>query len=403
MSSMLARRFAFWLPIAAGVALAVYVLLRPQPVPVDLVEVARGPLSVTVGDEGVTRVREVFTLSAPVTGRQRRIEFEVGDAVTAGETVVVSIEPIDPGFLDARSQARAEAAVQAAQAALALSRAELRRAETELEFARSELDRLRRLSRASISESALDEADRRVRTQEAVVDEARAQVDVRESELVRARAELIPSSVARLERRECDCIDVTSPVSGTILKILRKSEGVVAAGEALVEIGDPVDLEVVVDLLSSDAVRVQAGQKVLIDAWGGDEVLEGVVRRVEPFGFTRVSALGIEEQRVNVIVDFTGERERWQRLGHGFRVEADIVLWEADDVLKVPLGAMFRYQGQWHVFALEDGVARRQALEIGRRNDTEAEVLDGIEAGSLIVLHPGERVDDGVEVVPREG
>ena len=177
----------------------------------------------------------------------------------------------------------------------------------------------------------------------------------------------------------------------------------VAAGEALVEIGDPVDLEVVVDLLSSDAVRVQAGQTVLIDAWGGDEVLEGVVRRVEPFGFTRVSALGIEEQRVNVIVDFTGERERWQRLGHGFRVEADIVLWEADDVLKVPLGAMFRYQGQWHVFALEDGVARRRALEIGRRNDTEAEVLGGIEAGSLIVLHPGERVDDGVEVVPREG
>jgi HlyD family secretion protein len=338
-----------------------------------------------------------------VTGRQLRIEFEVGDRVMARDTVVARIEPTDPGFLDVRSQAQAEAAVRAAEAALALSRAQLRRAETELEFARAELERVRRLSRSSISESALDEARRRVESQEAVVDEARAQLRVREFELERAQAQLLPTSTAANRRVGCDCIDVRSPVSGTILKVVRKSEGVVNAGEAMAEIGDPANLEVVVDLLSSDAVRVKAGQRVLIEAWGGEETLEGKVRRIEPFGFTKVSALGIEEQRVNVIIDFTGDPDAWERLGHGYRVEAAIVLWQEDDVLKVPLAALFRDDGKWTVFVERGGVAHRRTVEVGRRNDLEAQISAGLEAGETIVLHPGDRVNDGVLVTPREG
>ncbi len=402
MRTTLLKRLLFWTPVAAAVGASVFLLMRPQPVPVDLTSVERGPLRITVGDEGITRVREVFALSAPVTGRQRRIDFDVGDEVVANRTVVVSIEPTDPGFLDVRSAAQAEAAVRAADAALGLARAELRRAETELSFARNELDRAQRLSRSSISESALDDARRRVATQEAVVDEASAQLKVREFELERARAQLLPTSSATRDRESCDCVDVMSPVSGTILRIIRESEGVVAAGEPLVEIGDPADLEIVVDLLSSDVIKVEPGQRVLIDAWGGDEVLDGVVRRIEPFGFTRVSALGIEEQRVNVIVDLAAPREDWRRLGHGFQVEADIVLWQGDNVLKVPLAALFRSGGEWSVFVIEDGLAHRRRVEVGRMNDLEAELLAGLEAGETLILHPGDRVDEGTLVVRRE-
>lgn len=403
MTSTFFRRLAFWTPIVAAVGVGVFLLFQPKPVPVDLAPVERGELRITVGDEGTTRVRDVFAISAPVSGRQRRIEFEVGDEVTAGETVVASIEPTDPGFLDVRSEAQAQAAVRAAEAALGLARAELRRAETELEFARTELNRAQRLSRSSISESAFDESRRRYETQQSLVEEARAQVKIRESQLEQAKAQLMPSSSAAAQREPCDCIDVRSPVSGTILRIVRKSEGVVAAGEPLVEIGDPRDLEIVVDLLSSDAVRVEPGQRVLIDSWGGDHVLEGTVKRVEPFGFTKVSALGIEEQRVNVIVDIAEPKDRWSRLGHGYRVEAGIVLWEASDVLKIPLAALFRDAGEWTVFVADDDIASRRRVSVGRLNDLEAEIVEGLEAGEMIVLHPGERIEDGTLITPRGG
>jgi len=200
---------------------------------------------------------------------------------------------------------------------------------------------------------------------------------------------------------DCDCVSVYAPITGTVLRVLQKSEGVVTASTPLVEVGDPRELEIVVDLLSADAVRVQAGQRVYIEGWGEPEPLNGVVQRVEPFGFTKISALGIEEQRVNVIIDFTDPPEKWQRLGHGYRVEPRIVLWEADDVLKIPLPALFRDGDGWAVFAEQRGRAVLRRVEIGRDNGLEAEVVKGLEPGEHVVLHPSDRVSEGVRLEAR--
>ena len=298
------RRIIFWLPFGLGLAVILVWLLGPRPVPVDFATVDRGLLQVSASDEGETRVKEIYVVSAPVTGLMRRIDLEPGDPVVAAETVVARIEPTDPVVLDVRSEAEARAAVQAASASLELARAEVERAEAELEFARSELERFRGLAeRDTISESALDDAERRERTATAALAESRAQLSVREFELERAEARLLPASAARERRGGCDCIDVHSPVNGRVLRRLQQSEAVVTPGTPLMEIGDPREMEIVVDMLSTEAVLVRPGQAVLIEAWGGAEPLNGRVQRVEPFGFTKVSALGIEEQRVNVIVD----------------------------------------------------------------------------------------------------
>lgn len=403
MVSATTRRVRFWAPFILALALALFWLLRSQPVAVDFATVARGELRVFVSDEGETRVKDVFLVSAPVPGLMRRIELEPGDVVIAPETVIAQIEPSDPEFLDVRSEAEARAAIRAAEAARAHALAELRRAEAELEFAESELRRFEGLAeRRSVSENDLDAARRRARTAAAAVAEARAGLRVRESELERARARLLEPSVARERRADCDCVLVRSPVSGSVLRVITESEGVVESGTPLVEIGNPASLEIVVDLLSTEAVRVEPGQRVLIESWGGQVPLEGVVRRVEPFGFTKISALGVEEQRVNVIIDFTDPPERWQRLGHGYRVEPRIVLWESADVLKLPLSSVFREDGRWTVFVEQDARAVPRTVELGHENGLEAEVLSGLEAGERIVLYPSDRVTAGARIVPRD-
>ncbi len=395
------RRTVLWgvllLLLAAGLVYA----FRPQPVPVDFARVERGPLVVTVDEEGETRVRDVFVLSAPIAGRARRIESEVGDAVVAGETVVVEIEPIDPAFLDVRSKAQAQAAVRTAEAAGVLASAELERAQAELAFADAELKRARRLiPQGTISQRRLDEDERTFKTAKANLATAQAALDMRNAELERARAELLSPLETRGQATGCPCVSVTAPVSGRILRVHHKSAGVVAPGEPLIEIGDPGDLEIVADLLSSDAVKVEAGQRVMIEDWGG-EVLNGRVERVEPYGFTKVSALGIEEQRVNVVIDFADPPERWQRLGHGYRVEARIVLWEGEDVLKVPLNALFRDGDAWAVFVETEGRAEKRQVEPGRQNGLASEIRAGLEAGQRIVLHPSDRVVEGVRLTAR--
>jgi HlyD family secretion protein len=308
----------FWIPSFVALAAVLAWLFRPQPVAVDLASVQRGALQVSVGDEGEMRVRDMFVVSAPVPGLMRRVELEAGDKVIAEETVIARIEPSDPAFLDPRSEAEARAAVRASEAARAHAAAELRRAEAERDFAESELKRYEGLAvRATISQSDLDAARRRARTAAALVEEAIAGLRVRDSELDQARARLLAPG-SKLDRRSgCDCILVRSPVSGGVLRVLTESEGVVSSGTPLVEIGNPQKLEIVTDLLSTDAVKVKPGQRALIDGWGGGRSLEAVVRRVEPYGFTKVSALGVEEQRVNVIVDITDPIELWRRLGHG--------------------------------------------------------------------------------------
>ena len=389
--------------IAVLVAAVLVYAFLPQPVPADLAEVSRGTLRVTVDDEGRTRVKEIYVVSAPVAGRVLRIDRHVGDPVKAGETVLATIQPTAPTFLDLRGKRQAEAAVHAAEAALQLSEAELTRAQADLEFARSDLARARKLASGdTISQKTLDNAKREFKTSEAAVAAAEATLRVKSFDLETARASLIePGSEAAARSDEGCCISVRAPVDGCVLRLVQESEAVIAAGAPLVEIGDPRDLEVVVDLLSRDAVRIREGAEVAIDEWGGEATVKGRVRRIEPTGFTKVSALGIEEQRVNVIIDFTDPPARWQSLGHGYRVEAHIVVWRGAEVLKVPVSALFRHGEAWAVFVLTEGRARLREVMIGHRNSLAAEVLDGLEAGERVVLYPSDRIFDGVAVTAR--
>lgn len=400
--TVIARRLLLWgcvgLLLAAGLVFAFW----PRPIPVDFVTAESGPLVVTVGDEGETRVRDVFVLSAPVTGFMRRIDLDVGDQLVAEVTEIARIEPIDPSFLDVRSAAQAEAAVEAGEAALALAAAEVEMASAELDFADSELKRARRLIRSdTISERALDDAERVFRTKKAALATAQAGLRMREWELEQARAELVSPAVGRQSRDDCECVILTAPVSGQLLRIHQESEAVVTSGQPLVDIGDPVDLEIVVDLLSEDAVKVEAGQRVIIEDWGGRE-LNGRVKRVEPTGFMKVSALGIEEQRVNVIIDFADPPEDWERLGHGYRVEVRVVLWEDEAVLKLPLTALFRQGTAWATFVETGGRATLRPVVLGQRTDLEAQVLEGLEEGERVVLYPSDRVVEGVRLEARQ-
>lgn len=383
-------------------------LFLPRPVPVDVGTATRGPFTVTVEEEGETRVREVYLVSAPISGRVLRIEGEVGDAVAAGETVLARILPTTPGFLDRRTRAERLAAIETAEAALTLARAEVARAEAELDYARAELSRRQPLfDRGHVAEAVLDEARRAVRTQEAALAESEAAVSMRSFELETARAALIdpsaeetPASTGNPDDAPC-CLDLHAPVDGRILRVHHESEATVLAGQPLVELGDPSDLEVVVDLLSQDAVRVSPGDTVEILRWGGDGALAGEVERVEPFGITKVSSLGIEEQRVDVVIRLTDPRNRWARLGHGYRVDARIVLRDEPDALKVPSSALFRAGGTWQVFRVIDGRARSTPVEIGADTGLEAEIVAGLEPGDRVILYPGERVVDGVRVTAR--
>lgn len=382
------------------VGLIVWALL-PQPVPVDLATIKPGPLEVTVEDEGITRVREVYTVSAPIGGKMRRTLREEGEDVVAGETIVAAIEPTEPTFLDVRTQRVNQAAVHAAQAAVDLAEAQIKQAKSQLEFAKSDLRRAEELSAShTISARALEKAKLDVDSAEAGVASAVATLEVRKRELESAKAHMIQPGAPPAPSASC-CVEVRSPINGRVLKIIAKSEQVVPPGAPLLELGDLRDLEIAVDFLSRDAVRIKPGDTARIESWGGDVTLAAKVTRIEPTGFTKVSALGIEEQRVKVILDFTGPPEAWQQLGHGFRVVARVVIWQGEGLL-VPLGALFRQGDSWAVFAEADGRAQRRLIKIAERNLHHARVVDGLNAGDQVVLHPGDRVTDGVRIEPRE-
>jgi len=395
-------RIVLWGGLAVLMAAGLAYSFWPRPVPVDLGAVSRGPLRVTIDDEGETRVKDVYVVSAPLSGRLLRIEQEVGDPVRANETVVATIRPREPALLDVRSHREAEAGVNAADAAMTLASAEQERARAELRFAETELLRKENLAeRGNVSQRALDSARLEVKIRRAAVAAADAALQVKRFDLETARAHLIPpGSSAEAAETPC-CIEVRAPVNGQILRIMRESESVVEAGEPLLEIGDPRQLEIVADLLSSDAMQASVDAPVLIEAWGGGAVLNGRVRRVEPYGFTKVSALGIEEQRVNVIIDFADAPAARARLGHGYRVEVRIVVWQAEDVLRVPLGALFRAGEAWAVFVEGDGRSRLREVAIGHRNSAFAEIVDGLDDGARVVLHPSDRIADGTRIMER--
>lgn len=400
--NMQMRRVVFWAILLLALAAGLLFSFRPQAVVVDMVEVSRGDLVVTVDDEGETRVHDIYVLSAPVTGNMRRIQLHAGDPVTALETIVAEIEPIDPAFLDPRSEAQARADVRAAESAEALARANVDQAKAELDFASREHARAMELiADGTISQRDLDGAERAFRTRRAALATAQAALDVQVFALERARATLVSPTETQARDRDCACIDIRAPVAGRILRVLQQSEGVVAAGAPLVEIGDPRNLEIVVDLLSTDAVKVSPGQRVIIERWGGDTALKGRVRVVEPFAFTKVSALGIEEQRVNVVIDLTSPPGDREKLAHGYQVDARIVLWEGKDTLTLPLLALFRDGQEWAVFVEISGRAELRQVEVGRRSGLQAEVLNGIEEGERVVLHPSDRVLPGVRIAER--
>jgi HlyD family secretion protein len=403
MNSVTRKRMLAW----GGVALVLLVLLgiavAPRPVPVDLVTVERGALRVTLDHEGKTRVHDRFVVSAPVAGQVLRIELEPGDPVVAGKTVMATFEPGVPPLLDVRSRAEAEARVRAARATLDQAQAELSRAQTEQAFAQAQAERTRRLAADGIaSKEALDAAEAEGRGRAEARKAAESAARAAEHELEAARAALVDGGDATggSAAPKRAAITLRAPIDGVVLRRLHESKAVVPAGEPLLELADPADLEIVADYLSTDAVRIRPGMAVLIEQWGGG-TLRGRVQRVEPYGFLKVSALGVEEQRVNVIISFDDPRGAWKALGDGYRVEARTIVWERTDVVKAPTGALFRYGESWAVFAVEAGRARLKRVEVGQRNGLEAELLKGLSPGGLVITHPSDAVRDGVRVTRR--
>jgi HlyD family secretion protein len=392
----LLRNRRLWIA-AIVIAGLVTVAFWPSTVPVETTLVGRGPFLVTVNEEGRTRVRDRYIVAAPVAGRVLRIELEPGDAVHAGD-VVAKLRPEAPTLLDARSRAEALAAVESARAVVGRAKADEQRAKATLAQAERELTRIRNLVAESLATAQqLDAREADVRTAQEQVNAAAFAARSADAEVVRAQARLAPASPDTSSR----VIPVTSPINGVVLKRVRESETIVPAGDPLVEIGDPRQLEIVVDLLSVDAVRVQPGARVLVEQWGGDRSLDARVRRIEPSGFTKISALGVEEQRVNVILEFTDPADAWKALGDGYRVEARIVTWEAPEVLKVSTGALVRAGDQWAVYALNDGRAHQIPVTLGHQNGQEAEITSGIDAGAEVIMHPGDTIAEGVRVEKR--
>lgn len=394
------RRLIVW---GSGLVIATLIVLSllPKPQPADFVTVGRGQLRVSIDEEGETRVRDRFVVSAPHAGRVLRIELEPGDPVTAGETVLATFQPSDPVLLDARARAEAQAQARAAEAALGRARAERDRAQAELRYAESELARYRKLAAEQIvSQERLEQLELTRDTRQKALGAADFTVRAAAHDLDRAKASLVEAQGDGAAGGR-DPIAIRSPVDGVVLRRLRESEAVVPAGEALLEVADPQQLEIVSDLLSTDAVKVRRGQRVLVEQWGGDRALAGTVRRVEPHGFTKISALGVEEQRVNVVIDFDDPREAWDALGDGYRVEIRIVTWEEDEVLTVPTSSLFRHDEGWAVYAVEAGKAALRELTIGRRNGLAAQVLGGLDEGQQVIVHPSDAIADGVGVEER--
>ena len=395
-----------WILIGCGVLAAVGYALWPKPVLVDLTTVSTGPMQVTVDEEGKTRIKERYKVSAPLSGQLRRIELDPGDPVQAGVTLLAVIEPSDPDLLDARSRAEARARVKAAEAVMQQATPNLERARASLEFAQAEHGRVRTLfEQENATQQQLERAELDVRTKVEEHKAAQFAVQIATFELEQAQAVLLrsePNASGTTDGvTESPRFDILSPISGCVLHVLEQSAAVVQAGTRLVELGDPADLEVEVDVLSSDGVLIERGSPVVFDHWGGEAPLHGRVRLVEPAAFTKISALGVEEQRVYVVADFDEPPEQRVSLGDGFRVEARIVTWRSDNVLRVPAGALFRHEEKWAVFRLEDGRARLRHVEIGHLNAQEAELLGGLATGDQLVAHPSDKVEDNVRIEQR--
>ncbi len=396
------RRYR-WIIIAgviAAVLLAIVYGFLPKPVSVDMAKAFRGPLRVTVEEEGKTRVRDRYVLSAPVPGFMRRINLDVGDIVREGQPLV-ELEPLKSELLDPRARATGKAGVLAAAASLRAEEAKVRAARADADYAQKNLERIRRLAeKGYVSKDYFDKVEAEAKRTRATVLSTEAAAKVASSELEKAQAAL-RYSAAESTGPTGKVVMVRTPVGGSVLKIHHKSEGVVPSGEPLIDIGDPQKIEVEVEVLSRDAVKIRPGTAVLFKRWGGDKDLMGKVRVVEPEGFTKISSLGVEEQRVLAIVDITSTDESLARLGDGYRVEASFILWEDAQVLQVPASALFRKQDGWAVFVIANGRAHLREVQVGQRTGLAAEILSGLSEGEAVVAHPDSTIEDGVRVRSR--
>lgn len=372
----------------------------PQPIMVEGIAAKYAPMTVSIEEEGRTRVIDRYVISASVDGVACRQQLKVGDTVKRGQ-VLLGITPLQSQVLDPRSRAQAKAQVAAAKAALHAAEEQANAASASAQLANNELTRLQPLiERALISREAFDKARTEVKTTAANKRSADFSVEVTKYELEAARTALQYSAAVN-SGEAAERVPVRSPIDGKIFKVVRECEGPVSTGEPLLEVGDPSALEIEVDVLSADAVKIKSGMKVLFDRWGGDKPLEGLVRIVEPVGFTKVSALGVEEQRVLIISDFVSEAELWSRLGDGYRVEANFVLWQQESVLQIPASSLFRYNGGWAVFIIENDLAVRREVKVGQRNGLIAQIIEGVNDGELVINHPSDEVDDAKRVEVR--
>ncbi|MEL6257878.1 MAG: HlyD family efflux transporter periplasmic adaptor subunit [Pseudomonadota bacterium] len=391
------NRLLFWAAVSMVlISMALWAFI-PRAVDVDVVDVRRSPMTVSVTEEGETRIHDVFAISAPVSGTLQRIGLETGDCVYQGDTVVAVIRPAAAPILDSRTEQQLQAASDAARAAVAASAAELDRVRVELERAEADAERYRSLAPGgAVSRQALERAEADEATLKAAERAGEAALAMRRQELAAALAALRPSGAIK----DGDLVDVVAPIDGVLLQRLRQSEGPVAQGAPLIEVGDPDEIEIVADLLSEDAVRISPGDPTVISDWGGPPLF-GKVRRIEPFAFTKVSALGIEEQRVNVVIDLTPGQST-ERLGHGYRVDVAIEVWSSDNELTAPMTAIFKQDRAWSVYRIESGRARLREVEVGQMNGRVAQIISGLEEGDRLVEHPSSRIGDRVKVRARQ-
>ncbi|MBE7539675.1 MAG: HlyD family efflux transporter periplasmic adaptor subunit [Opitutaceae bacterium] len=394
-----ARRWTRFVPwIAGGIVVALIVTgLWPKPLPAELATVARGPLQLTVNEEGMTRLKFRYSVSSPVAGLLRRIDLKPGTAVEAGKTVLATLETRDSDFLDARTRAQAEAAVKAATAMLAEVSARRESAAAAAVLARTEFERIQMLyTSGSASRQEFDAAELRHTVAEQNSRAAGFALQVAEHELQQARAMLARGTGTNDATSEP--LVITSPITGRILKVFQESERVVPAGFPLLEVGDPTDIEARIEVLSRDAVAIKPGATALLHKWGGVEPLRARVRVVEPAAFTKISALGVEEQRVYVVADLLNPPDERPSLGDSYRVEGSIVVWSSDDALKAPSGAFFQRGSQWMTYRVDGSRARLCPVRIAHNNGIEAEVLEGLAAGDKVVVYPGDRLTDGSRI-----
>ena len=398
MNHVLRRRVFIISIVLIVVVLLVYGFL-PKTRDVDLVSVTRGPLQITIEEEGRTRLKDRFTISAPTAGYLRRINVKVGDAVKKGQVVAV-LEPLQSQALDPRSRATAETAITSTEASLKAAIEREKVAAADAAYLEQRRERLKALyDKGSISKDQFDQINSEARKARALQLSAAAEVNFAQSERERAKVSLGNFSSVR---ESGNAVKVIAPVNGAVFRVYRESEGAVNIGEPLMDLGDSRDLEVRVEVLSSDAVKIKKGTHVLFKRWGNDEPLTGKVRLIEPAGFTKISSLGVEEQRVLVLADITSSPEQWNVLGDGFRMEAHFIIWEEENILQIPASALFRSGKDWAVFAAESGRARKRVIEIGQRNGLAAQIVSGLKENEKVIAYPDDTISEGTKIKQRK-